>query len=127
MNGSSEAARDLAQWLDWELLRELHSLLETELDSLVTQFYALFAEQTAGMQAALLNADLAQVRELAHAVKGSASNLGLTALAGVASDLELAARHGEADLVRAELTRLRQCARDSATCLVRLGYVRGGE
>lgn len=127
MNGSSEAARDLAQWLDWELLRELHSLLETELDSLVTQFYALFAEQTAGMQAALLNADLAQVRELAHAVKGSASNLGLTALAGVASDLELAARHGEADLVRAELTRLRQCARDSAICLVRLGYVRGGE
>lgn len=113
-----------ADLIDIELLDGLKELLGDELTQVLAQFYDLLAQQSAGMDRALLAAQAPVLRELAHSLKGSACNLGLQAVASTATDIELAARHGEWALAESELQRLHECAAHTAHYLQHWGFRR---
>jgi CheY-like chemotaxis protein/anti-sigma regulatory factor (Ser/Thr protein kinase) len=64
-------------------------------------------------------ADVTTLRAPAHALKGVAANLGLSALAGLAGEVEDAARAGDAERVRKLATDLPGCADASLAALRR--------
>jgi HPt (histidine-containing phosphotransfer) domain-containing protein len=64
-------------------------------------------------------ADVTTLRAPAHALKGVAANLGLSALAGLAGEVEDAARAGDAERVQKLATDLPGCADASLAALRR--------
>ncbi|GAA0592525.1 response regulator [Caenispirillum bisanense] len=94
---------ELEQQLPAELVRDLLATCLSEADGFATT-----------IAAAAAIGDLDQVEYAAHSLKGSASNFGLRALAGVAHRLQAAAAAGPADVIphlAAELHRTLQRSR----------------
>ena len=97
-------------------------------DALVRRIAALFLEfaaakvneAVAGGEAG----DLPEVAAAAHAIRSSAANIGAMTLLAIATELEVAARAGRADLMPALLSRLR-VAYDDARLHV-LEFIPGG-
>ncbi|NKN31948.1 Hpt domain-containing protein [Marichromatium bheemlicum] len=77
--------------IDPEALSELRDLLGGELDAIVLTFAQQLPVQLERLEAL----PLSECGELAHAIKGSAGNIGATTLARAATTLEQAARAGE--------------------------------
>ncbi len=92
-DGSSSDAVDPAR------LSELRSLqLEGEpsvLEQLIGPFLHAAPSQLAALRAAIGSGDAEALRQAAHALKGSSSNLGATRMAELSADLEALARSGE--------------------------------
>ena len=102
--------------VDAEVLEMLESLQEPGEPDLIVELITLFLKDTPERLAELGDSrrDAGHVARVAHAVKGSAGNLGATVLQECAGALEHAAHRGEgaealaslADAVRAEYARV---------------------
>ena len=90
----------MTQTLNIATLSELQSILEDELFAIT----GVFAEQVDAEVEALLSGasagDLAHVNRRAHALKGSAANVGADALSHHAATIEKAAKAGDAETVK---------------------------
>lgn len=87
----------MTSFLDDQLLRELHEVLGDELVDITVLFINQLDEQTADIIACHARGDLEALSALAHGLKGSAGNMGATALAKSAGSIEklaIAADHG---------------------------------
>ena len=69
-------------------------------------FWASNDELLAALQAALTSGDADAISKTGHALKGSASNLGATALAETARSVEMAGKAGDVQTARDAATRL---------------------
>lgn len=74
--------------LDMELVGELKEIMAEGFVTLVESYQRDSAERLAAMQGALEAEDRAQLRQLAHSLKGSSSNLGAVKVAELCIALE---------------------------------------
>lgn len=85
--------------LDDVLLAELREVMEDGFDELLSVFLRESAENNRQMLEQWASGDRSGLRRLAHALKGSCSNMGAMHCAELASALENAAHHGNWDNV----------------------------
>ncbi len=97
--GRTAPAREGDEVLDYRILTEVKGAMGEAIADMVEVFFEDTAGNLEGMQEALQEGDASRLQALAHALKGSARNLGLVALGDAARELEMAAR--DADLARA--------------------------
>ena len=81
--------------LDMELVGELREIMAEGFVTLVDSYQRDSAQLLVSMQNALRAGDRGQLRQLAHSLKGSASNLGVRRLSRLAAQLEKEAKAGE--------------------------------
>lgn len=89
--------------LDAEVIDELRDILGEDLNAVADEFVAQFREQIALLPARSAAGDWPEVARVAHLLKGSAGNLGATALAAQLLLVESAAQAGEGESVTREL------------------------
>lgn len=77
------------------LISELKELMAEDFPVLIETYITDSDERISSLQTALAQADSQSVRELAHAFKGSSSNLGADALAKICFQLETMGRNAE--------------------------------
>ncbi|WP_082806223.1 Hpt domain-containing protein [Marichromatium gracile] len=106
--------------VDPETIAELRDLLDEELDAIMLAF----AQQLPVQLERLEQASPSECGALAHALKGSAGNIGATMLAGAAGALEQAARTGEPEAIAAARARLCPLANATLDELRALGALR---
>jgi len=93
-NQNSEIASDCV--LDDQVLGSLRELMGGELDKLVVMFISAGDSKCQQLNRTLLTDDNSgQIEFIAHALKGSAGNMGANNFARLAADLEMAAFHHE--------------------------------
>ncbi len=92
---AEEAAAPGNPLLDEAMLNGLHEALGEELYRVVTFFCENLPSQLTALQVALHGGDSLEIRRQAHALKGSAGNLGALALSGLAREVEHLARLDE--------------------------------
>lgn len=103
MSNNSIQSVDL---LDSAAITELHDMLGDDLLEIVEQFVDQLEEHIAAIEAAFVASDAVALTAAAHALKGSAGNIGVTRLSALCSEIERAARVqklDEAATLRAEL------------------------
>ncbi|MEE4250203.1 MAG: Hpt domain-containing protein, partial [Alcanivoracaceae bacterium] len=83
--------------LDWELVRELKEIMAEGFITLVESYERDTAKRLAEMRRAMEQGDRALLRQLAHSLKGSSSNLGAVEVTGHCVDLEHSAAAGDKD------------------------------
>ncbi|WPL17942.1 TMAO reductase sytem sensor TorS [Thiorhodovibrio winogradskyi] len=88
--------------LDPEIINELQDILGEDLNAVADEFVDQLREQIVPLRAAQEAQDWSEVARIAHLLKGSAGNLGASALAAQILSLERAARAGEGDAVARE-------------------------
>lgn len=88
--------------LDWELVRELKDIMAEGFITLVESYERDTSSRLKEMHRALEQGDRALLRQLAHSLKGSSSNLGAVAVTGHCVDLE----HNAAAAARDEIAGL---------------------
>lgn len=71
-----------------DIISELKDILADDFPVLVTTYLEDSGERIARLEAAIADADAANIRVEAHSLKGSSSNLGATGLADLCSKLE---------------------------------------
>jgi HPt (histidine-containing phosphotransfer) domain-containing protein len=98
--GPPSAARDENGLVDWSRLDELAEF-DTDDRAVVRGAIASLADHAPGcleeIRRGISGGDAALLRASAHKLKGAASNLGATALAACAADLESSAKSGTLD------------------------------
>ena len=85
--------------IDKSMIEELKELMEDDFPVLIETYIQDCDERITGLTTAIADSDSTEVRELAHAFKGSSSNLGAQKLADLCFSLETMGR--EDDLGRA--------------------------
>lgn len=103
--------------LDDEVLNELHDILEDELNRVALEFVRQFREEVAKLRDGSEEVSCEQIARTAHLLKGSAGNLGATALATQLVSVERAARAGDGELAWRELSAAEEL---SETCFAEL-------
>lgn len=94
--------------LDDAVLEQLRLGLGDDIDDVLQMFLQEWPELLTGLQYHLDQNEREQLRTLAHRLKGSCRNLGATAVAQVAMELELAALTAEAEVLQVAVDQLRQ-------------------
>lgn len=75
-----------------EILKLLGGIPEEIYDSICSSFFAEAKDKVEKMQAVITASDFTAIAQLAHAVKGSASNLHLEQISDAAKSVEAAAK-----------------------------------
>ena len=83
------------KYLDNAVLDELFEALGEELYEITTFFLDQLDDQVAGISQCFADGDLQALSRQAHALKGSAANMGATELSEIAAKLERLARSGD--------------------------------
>lgn len=115
---------NLAMLIDEAVLTELRELLGDELQDIVDQFLTSLDEDLCSLADAVREPDLDAAARHAHAIKGSAGNLGLNALAACAADLERLSRGTNADTAERSFSALRSTATATLVRLQCMGLAR---
>ncbi len=74
--------------IDENVILELKDILEDEYEELVSTYIRDTKAKIAKLAQAVADADAANVRELAHSIKGASINLGVMQLGEMCNDLE---------------------------------------
>ncbi|MCU7835519.1 MAG: Hpt domain-containing protein [gamma proteobacterium symbiont of Taylorina sp.] len=77
-----------ANILDLDILNELKEIMEDDFDELIETFILDGQAQLDNLRTATDAQLAADIRSIAHTLKGSSANLGANALSGVCKDLE---------------------------------------
>lgn len=119
---AAASATDQAATLDMRVIDELREVLGDDLNEIFGQFLFQLDDQVQRIGAALTTGDAQRVRESAHAVKGCAANLGVSALAAIAATIESRAREGDLASAAQSFATLPPCAAHSVAMLAELGF-----
>ncbi|MCP3848716.1 MAG: Hpt domain-containing protein [Gammaproteobacteria bacterium] len=87
--------------IDFNVLNELKEIMEDDFDELISVFESDAQVQIENLKAAIDTSNAADVRCIAHTIKGSSANLGLTDLSECCRVLEFEAT--ENSLVKADV------------------------
>ena len=101
----AEPAAKLA--LDTAVLARLREILGASLNEAIRPFLEDMPRYLIELEAAIADGNAGKLRQVAHVIKGASSNLGATALAGVAQEMELHAAAGTLSEASELLLRLR--------------------
>jgi len=112
---------DLAS-LDMTLIDELRDALGDDLNEIVDQFLFQLDEQVRLLGDAITCRDAQQVREYAHALKGSAGNLGVSGLAAIAAEIEVMGREDNLACAENSFARMDRCVARTVTVLEEMGF-----
>lgn len=82
----------MTESIDTSMIEELKMLMEEEFPMLIETYVQDCDQRIEGLASALSSSDSGKVRELAHAFKGSSSNLGAQKLADICFELETMGR-----------------------------------
>lgn len=102
------------QLIDTDFLKEIQELLEGEFPTLVNTYISDTEMRVEHLQKAIVAKDTTAVYEIAHSIKGSSLNLGVTVLSELCLRVEKAAR--EDDLSVAEELNSQIIEQSRATC-----------
>lgn len=102
--------------LDSELLGELRDIMADDFTRLVEAFIQDGKFRCEAMRAALQAGDGEQLRQLAHSLKGSSSNLGAHRLTGLCLELEQQAL-SDMDAAAVTLQRIEPCLQEVCLAL----------
>lgn len=102
--------------LDLAALDDLKDMLAEALNEIIDSFLDGLDAELAAIAAAT-DVDATATRSAAHALKGSAGNLGARVLAGLASDIEKSAMAGDMARCKQLLPALTTAAADARTAL----------
>lgn len=80
------------QHLDEEMIIELQEIMEDEFDVLLQTYLSDAILKLESIDSALSEGDQDKLRESAHSLKGSSSNIGALPLSGLCADIENLAR-----------------------------------
>ena len=83
--------------IDLETLNELKEIMEDEFDELVTVFINDGIKQIENLKQAIEASEAENVRRIAHTLKGSSSNLGISGLSELSQTLEYKAADNQLD------------------------------
>ncbi len=93
--------------LDSALLKRLRDILGSSISEAIRPFLEDVPRYLVELENGIVQGDLATLRNVSHSIKGAASNLGATAMAGVAREMELQAETGVLSEASDLLLRLR--------------------
>jgi HPt (histidine-containing phosphotransfer) domain-containing protein len=119
------ARRNLMPCLDADVIAELREILGEDLNAVASEFVDQFNELLVPLRASAEASTWPEVARLAHLLKGSAGNLGATALAAAFLALERAAQAGDGETVTRELIAVDGFGADCITELQALGLLEG--
>ena len=106
--------------MDQELLSELQDIMGSDFATLVASWQKDTAQRLSGIQDALSLGDATQLRQVAHSLKGSSSNLGARAVVGLCIEMEKLANLNQLDQAQALMPSLRQAVNEAEQELIRL-------
>lgn len=93
--------------VDASMINELKDLMEDEFSLLIETYITDSDQRLTDLEQAIDGKNAEQIRELAHAFKGSSSNLGAQPLADICFELENMGRDGQVDGAPEVLIRLK--------------------
>lgn len=108
--------------LDTSLIDELREALGDDLNEIFDQFLFQLDDQLQLLGGAIAATEAQQIRECAHALKGSAGSLGVSGLAGIAAEIETMAREGDLVPVAEAFDRAQRCAAQTVVILGEMGF-----
>ncbi|MBT3558592.1 MAG: TMAO reductase system sensor histidine kinase/response regulator TorS [Rhodospirillales bacterium] len=118
LSQGSSATEDVSSLMDASVLREDLAVIGLEKTSrMVSSFLDASAEKHQQFHTAVHEDDWPAAIYVAHYLKGSASSLGLQALANFAHDLEVAMKDGDVAVVKQQVDQFRALHDDSRTAL----------
>ncbi len=112
--------------LDAEVIAELRDILGEDLNAVAAEFALQFNEQLGPLRASVQAEDWREVARVAHLLKGSAGNLGASALAARVLLLERAARADDGETAALELAGVTELGVDCLAEMVALGLLDAG-
>ncbi len=105
-------------------LAELQALLDDELFQITRLFADHLMDEVDKLQRAVDLGDMKAINRQAHSLKGSCANMGATALAASAHEIEKAALQQDHELIAATLPRLPDLAEQTLRAMQVSGYLR---
>lgn len=108
--------------LDVQMLGELAEALGEELKEITGYFIGQLDGQVADIRAAHEAGDAQRLNRLAHALKGSAANMGAISLAQAAATIEKLAQRGEIEPTTPQVASLPTLAAEAAAALRAAGF-----
>lgn len=106
--------------MDQDLLSELQDIMGSDFATLVASWQRDTAQRLSAIQDALTADDGPQLRQVAHSLKGSSSNLGARGVVDLCIEMEKLANLNQLDQARELLPQLRQAVNAAEQELVRL-------
>ncbi|GGY06299.1 ATP-binding protein [Paludibacterium paludis] len=122
--GSSDGDAPPA-WLDAATAGELLEVLGRDSYADLLETFFRVENPTAELGEALSGGDVVRLRDRAHALKGSALNLGLSDIGNLARDIEQAARQGRIDGIEGRIVALGAAWDDTLAAARRDGWIGG--
>ncbi|PKM21536.1 MAG: Hpt domain-containing protein [Gammaproteobacteria bacterium HGW-Gammaproteobacteria-14] len=105
--------------LDMELVTELREIMAEGFAVLVESYERDASQRLAALSAAVMTLDRAALRQVAHSLKGSSSNLGAVSVAALCVELEGQAEGASADELNTLLVALEAANRVAVQALQR--------
>jgi HPt (histidine-containing phosphotransfer) domain-containing protein len=87
----------MASTIDPDVIQELLDIMEDEFDVLLETYLVDAVLKFETLDSAIVSGDKEQLREAAHSLKGSSSNIGAIPLSGLCSNIETLARENQID------------------------------
>lgn len=113
----------MSQYLDDRVLQELHAVLGDDLLEIVAQFIDQLQHQSVGLvDCHASGGDPEKLASLAHAIKGSAGNMGAAALASAAARIEKLAKSEDHSEIGPIIATLPELTRQTVLALRNTGY-----
>lgn len=106
--------------MDQELLAELQEIMGSDFGTLVASWQKDTAQRLSGIDDALQADDPSQLRQVAHSLKGSSSNLGARGVVGLCIEMEKLANLNQLQQARDLMPSLRQAITAAEQELLRL-------
>lgn len=106
--------------MDQEVLAELQDIMGSDFGKLVKSWQDDTHERVAAMEAAIDAEDGVQLRQVAHSLKGSSSNLGARSVVDICIEMEKLANLKDMDSAKTALPKLREAVRIAEQELLRL-------
>lgn len=106
--------------MDQELLAELQDIMGSDFGKLVKSWQDDTRQRVLAMEAAIGAEDGVQLRQVAHSLKGSSSNLGARAVVDVCIEMEKLANLKDMDAAKIALPTLRDAVLNAEQELLRL-------
>lgn len=106
--------------MDQEVLAELQDIMGSDFGKLVKSWQDDTRQRVAAMEAAIDAEDGVQLRQVAHSLKGSSSNLGARCVVDICIEMEKLANLKDMDAARNTLPGLRDAVQNAEQELLRL-------
>ncbi|MBQ0755088.1 MAG: Hpt domain-containing protein [Gammaproteobacteria bacterium] len=106
--------------MDQEVLAELQDIMGSDFGKLVKSWQDDTRQRVSAMEAAIDVEDGVQLRQVAHSLKGSSSNLGARAVVDICIEMEKLANLKDMDAAKMALPKLREAVLNAEQELLRL-------